>query len=37
MSMADLFNNDWRKLTMVIYQKPRDSKMLGTIELDVTE
>ncbi len=35
--MEDSYNNDWRKLTMVIYQKPRDSKMLGTIELDVTE
>ncbi|MBL7807315.1 MAG: 2-oxo acid dehydrogenase subunit E2 [Saprospiraceae bacterium] len=35
--MDDIFNSDWRKLTAAIYQKPRDSKILGSIELDVTE
>jgi pyruvate dehydrogenase E2 component (dihydrolipoamide acetyltransferase) len=29
-------NNDWRKLTTVIYRKPRDSKIFGSVELDVT-
>lgn len=35
--MEDTFNSDWRILTAAIYQKPRDSKILGSIELDVTE
>ncbi len=30
-------NNDWRKLTTVIYRKPRDSKIFGSVEFDVTE
>lgn len=31
------YNNDWRKLTAVIYQKPRDSKIFGSVEFDVTD
>lgn len=30
-------NNDWRILTTVIYRKPRDSKIFGSVEFDVTE
>ena len=30
-------NNDWRVLTSVIYRKPRDSKIFGSVEFDVTE
>jgi pyruvate dehydrogenase E2 component (dihydrolipoamide acetyltransferase) len=30
-------NNDWRKLAAVIYRKPRDSKIFGSVELDVTD
>ncbi|MBC7774889.1 MAG: 2-oxo acid dehydrogenase subunit E2 [Phycisphaerae bacterium] len=30
-------NNDWRKLTAVVYRKPRDSKIFGSVEFDVTE
>jgi len=30
-------NNDWRKLTAVLYRKPMDSKILGSVEFDVTE
>lgn len=29
-------NNDWRKVASTIYKKPVDSKIFGTIELDVT-
>ncbi len=31
------FNTDWRKTASSIYRKPVDSKMLGSVELDVTE
>lgn len=30
-------NNDWRKLTAVLYEKPRDSKIFGSAEFDVTD
>ncbi len=30
-------NNDWRKLAAAIYRKPVDSKIFGSVELDVTE
>ncbi len=33
----DKANNDWRKLTAVIYRKPRDSKIFGSVEFDVTD
>ena len=30
-------NNDWRKVAAAIYKKPADSKILGQVELDVTD
>jgi len=30
-------NNDWRKVAAAIYKKPVDSKILGQVELDVTD
>ncbi len=30
-------NSDWRKITAVIYRKPRDSKIFGSVEFDVTD
>jgi pyruvate dehydrogenase E2 component (dihydrolipoamide acetyltransferase) len=30
-------NNDWRKVAAAIYRKPLDSKILGQVELDVTD
>lgn len=30
-------NNDWRKTAAAIYKKPVDSKILGQVELDVTD
>jgi pyruvate/2-oxoglutarate dehydrogenase complex dihydrolipoamide acyltransferase (E2) component len=35
--MDQQLNNDWRKLTAVIYRKPRDSKIFGSVEFDVTD
>ena len=35
--MDNQLNNDWRKLTAVVYRKPRDSKIFGSVEIDVTE
>ncbi|MEY3194454.1 MAG: hypothetical protein RIQ78_551 [Bacteroidota bacterium] len=35
--MDNQSNNEWRKLTTVIYRKPRDSKIFGSVEFDVTE
>lgn len=29
-------NNTWRKTASTIYEKPRDSKMLGAVEIDIT-
>lgn len=31
------FNNEWRVTASAIYRKPLDSKMYGSVELDVTE
>lgn len=35
--MPASINNDWRKLAVVIYRKPHDSKIFGSVELDVTD
>jgi len=37
--MNDLpdFNTNWRKVASTIYKKPVDSKVFGSVELDVTE
>lgn len=35
-SKIDL-NNNWRKVASTIYKKPTDSKIYGTVELDVTD
>ncbi len=37
MSSHKELNTDWRKVASTIYQKPTDSKIYGTVELDVTE
>jgi pyruvate/2-oxoglutarate dehydrogenase complex dihydrolipoamide acyltransferase (E2) component len=31
------FNTDWRKVASAIYRKPRDSKIYGSVEIDVTD
>lgn len=31
------YNTDWRKVASTIYRKPIDSKIYGTVEIDVTE
>ncbi len=31
------FNTDWRKVASTIYRKPIDSKIYGSVEIDVTE
>ena len=31
------FNTDWRKVASTIYRKPTDSKVFGSVELDVTD
>lgn len=31
------YNSNWRKVASTIYQKPVDSKIFGTVELDVTD
>ena len=31
------FNTDWRRVASSIYRKPTDSKVFGSVELDVTE
>ncbi|MEE4115470.1 MAG: 2-oxo acid dehydrogenase subunit E2 [Marinilabiliaceae bacterium] len=36
--MSDInFNTDWRVVASTIYNKPVDSKMLGSVEVDVTD
>lgn len=30
-------NNDWRRVAAVVYKKPRDSKIFGSVEFDITE
>lgn len=36
MSTID-YNSNWRKVASTIYKKPTDSKIYGTVELDVTD
>jgi pyruvate dehydrogenase E2 component (dihydrolipoamide acetyltransferase) len=31
------FNTDWRKVSAAIYRKPVDSKIFGSVEIDVTD
>ncbi|PSR12757.1 MAG: dehydrogenase [Bacteroidetes bacterium] len=31
-----MLNSPWRKTAATIYQKPRDSKIIGSVELDIT-
>ena len=35
--MANDFNTAWRKTASTIYQKPNDSKIFGSVEVDITE
>jgi len=37
MNSHEDLNTNWRKVASTIYQKPTDSKIYGTVELDVTE
>jgi pyruvate/2-oxoglutarate dehydrogenase complex dihydrolipoamide acyltransferase (E2) component len=37
MNKTDALNNNWRKVATTIYRKPVDSKIFGTVEIDVTE
>lgn len=34
---SENLNTDWRKVASSIYRKPRDSKIYGSVEIDVTE
>ncbi|MFN4144361.1 MAG: 2-oxo acid dehydrogenase subunit E2 [Runella sp.] len=35
--MSPSFNTTWRKVAATIYQKPVDSKIVGSVEIDVTD
>lgn len=35
--MSTNFNNDWRKVASAIYRKPTDSKIFGSVEIDITD
>ncbi|NOR75250.1 MAG: dehydrogenase [Draconibacterium sp.] len=37
MNSTDNLNTNWRKVASTIYQKPIDSKIYGTVDIDVTE
>lgn len=37
MSSSNKYNSDWRKVASTIYRKPIDSKIYGTVDLDVTD
>ena len=37
MNSTDNLNTNWRKVASSIYKKPTDSKIYGTVELDVTD
>jgi pyruvate/2-oxoglutarate dehydrogenase complex dihydrolipoamide acyltransferase (E2) component len=37
MSTSNSINNSWRRVTTAIYRKPLDSKIFGTVEVDVTD
>jgi pyruvate/2-oxoglutarate dehydrogenase complex dihydrolipoamide acyltransferase (E2) component len=34
---SPILNNEWRKVASAIYRKPVDSKIFGSVEIDVTE
>lgn len=34
---SENLNTDWRKVASSIYRKPRDSKIYGSVEIDITE
>ena len=34
---SEELNSDWRKVASSIYKKPRDSKIYGSVDLDITE
>ncbi|MGR3810533.1 2-oxo acid dehydrogenase subunit E2 [Jiulongibacter sp. NS-SX5] len=35
--MPDHLNNAWRKTASTLYKKPEDSKILGSVEIDITD
>lgn len=35
--MRDPLNNEWRKVASAIYRKPVDSKIFGSVEVDITD
>jgi pyruvate/2-oxoglutarate dehydrogenase complex dihydrolipoamide acyltransferase (E2) component len=37
MKPSDTFNTAWRKTASTIYKKPVDSKILGSVEIDITD
>jgi pyruvate/2-oxoglutarate dehydrogenase complex dihydrolipoamide acyltransferase (E2) component len=37
MNSSDKYNTNWRKVASTIYKKPTDSKIYGTVDLDVTD
>ena len=37
MNSSDNFNTNWRKVASTIYKKPTDSRIYGTVDLDVTD
>lgn len=37
MDSTNNFNSDWRKVASTIYRKPIDSKIYGSVDIDVTE
>ena len=37
MSKTNHLNTDWRKVASTIYRKPLDSKIYGSVEVDITD
>lgn len=37
MKSAQELNSSWRKVASSIYRRPTDSKLFGSVELDITE
>lgn len=37
MKHSDYFNSDWRHVAAAVYKKPTDAKILGSVEIDVTD
>jgi pyruvate dehydrogenase E2 component (dihydrolipoamide acetyltransferase) len=37
MSLEDSLNTPWRRIATAIYDPPKDSKLYGTVELDITK